>query len=281
MSSFIRVKQLKELKQAIFNGDYLMASLLLARVFQPCSFQLDNYQDKADLMIEQAKIFIGSTDITAANFKRFIQFFYAELLFSGDGKNNFSCEHSLLNNVLDYRTGVPVSLAIVFQSMASKIGFDVCGVNFPGHFLIKCRLRHQPNIYLDPLNGKQLTRQDLESLYFTILNEIEDEKMPDEALDEASCDETIVRLLHNLKASYINEKRYSKALTAVELLVDLCPNDPYERRDRGFLLHQLDCTQVAMVDYQYFIRKCPEDPATQLLQAQLQQLSELTPAIFH
>jgi regulator of sirC expression with transglutaminase-like and TPR domain len=281
MSSFIRVKQLKELKQAIFNGDYLMASLLLARVFQPCSFQLDNYQDKADLMIEQAKIFIGSTDITAANFKRFIQFFYAELLFSGDGKNNFSCEHSLLNNVLDYRTGVPVSLAIVFQSMASKIGFDVCGVNFPGHFLIKCRLSHQPNIYLDPLNGKQLTRQDLESLYFTILNEIEDEKMPDEALDEASCDETIVRLLHNLKASYINEKRYSKALTAVELLVDLCPNDPYERRDRGFLLHQLDCTQVAMVDYQYFIRKCPEDPATQLLQAQLQQLSELTPAIFH
>jgi regulator of sirC expression with transglutaminase-like and TPR domain len=281
MSSFIRVKQLKELKQAIFNGDYLMASLLLARVFQPCSFQPDDYQNKADLMIEQAKRFIGSTDITAANFKQFIQFFYVELLFSGDEKNNLSCEHCLLNNVLDYRTGVPVSLAIVFQSMASKMGFDVCGVNFPGHFLIKCRLRHHPNIYLDPLNGKQLTRQDLESLYFTILNEIEDEKMPDEALDEASCDETIVRLLHNLKASYINEKCYSQALTAVELLVDLCPNDPYERRDRGFLLHQLDCTQVAMVDYQYFIRKCPKDPATQLLQAQLQQLSELAPAIFH
>ncbi len=281
MSSFIRVKQLKELKQAIFNGDYLMASLLLARVFQPYSFQPDDYQNKADLMIEQAKRFIGSTDITAANFKQFIQFFYVELLFSGDEKNNLSCEHCLLNNVLDYRTGVPVSLAIVFQSMASKMGFDVCGVNFPGHFLIKCRLRHHPNIYLDPLNGKQLTRQDLESLYFTILNEIEDEKMPDEALDEASCDETIVRLFHNLKASYINEKRYSQALTAVEFLVDLCPNDPYERRDRGFLLHQLDCTQVAMVDYQYFIRKCPKDPATQLLQAQLQQLSELAPAIFH
>jgi regulator of sirC expression with transglutaminase-like and TPR domain len=68
---------------------------------------------------------------------------------------------------------------------------------------------------------------------------------------------------------------------AVELLVNLCPNDPYERRDRGFLLHQLDCTQVAIADYQYFIRKCPKDPATQLLQAQLQQLSEQVPDVFH
>ena len=105
--------------------------------------------------------------------------------------------------------------------------------------------------------------------------------MPEEALQEASCDETIVRLLHNLKASYINEKRYSDALTAVELLVNLCPNDPYERRDRGFLLHRLDCTQVAIADYQYFIRKCPKDPVTQLLQAQLQHLCEQVPVVFH
>ena len=258
-----------------------MASLWLSKVFQPDSCQPDDYQRKVELWIEQAKIFIGSTDTSAANFKRFIQFFYVELAFSGDEKNYFSCQYSLLDHVLDYRTGIPVSLAIIFQSMGKKLGFDVCGVNFPGHFLLKCRFSHHPDIYLDPLNGKQLSRQDLESLYFSILHGIEDEKMPEEALDNASCDETIVRLLHNLKASYINEKCYSQALTAVELLVNLCPNDPYERRDRGFLLHQLDCTQVAMADYQYFIRKCPKDPATQLLQAQLLQLSELDPAVFH
>jgi regulator of sirC expression with transglutaminase-like and TPR domain len=272
---------LKELKQAISDGDYLMASLWLAKVFQPDSCQPDDYQLKVKLWINQAKIFIGSTDNTADNFKRFVQFFYVELAFSGDQKNYFSCQYSLLNHVLDYRTGIPVSLAIVFQYMGTKLGFDVSGVNFPGHFLLKCSTSHHPDIYLDPLNGKQLVRQDLESLYFSILHEIEDEKMPEEALDNASCDETIVRLLHNLKASYINEKCYSQALTAVELLVNLCPNDPYERRDRGFLLHQLDCTQVAMADYQYFIRKCPKDPATQLLQAQLQQLSEQIPEVFH
>lgn len=272
---------MKELKQAISRGDYLTASLQLASVFQPNSCEPDNYLNKVELWIEQAKAFIASPDSNAECFKRFIQFFYVELAFSGDEKNYFSCQYSLLDHVLDYRTGIPVSLAIVFQSMGKTLGFDVCGVNFPGHFLLKCRFSHHSDVYLDPLNGNQLSRQDLESLYFSILHEIEDEKMPEEALDEASCDETIVRLLHNLKASYINEKCYSKALTAVELLVNLCPNDPYERRDRGFLLHQLDCTQVAIADYQYFIRKCPKDPATQLLQAQLQQLSEQVPEVFH
>ena len=281
MNKFNGISQLKEIKQAIDKRDYLMASLHLARVFQPDSCQPEEYQKKVNLWIDQAKIFIGSTDNNADNFKRFIQFFYVELAFSGDEKNYFSCQYSLLDHVLDYRTGIPVSLAIVFQSMGTALGFDVCGVNFPGCFLLKCRSKYQSDIYLDSLTGNQLNRQDLESLYFSILDEIENEKMPEEALQDASCDETIVRLLHNLKASYINNKCYSEALTAVELLVNLCPNDPYERRDRGFLLHQLDCTQVAMADYQYFIRKCPKDPATQLLQAQLQQLSEQVPAIFH
>jgi len=271
----------KELKQAIHKRDYLMASLQLVSMFQPESCQPDDYQRKVNLWIDQARAFISSADITEHNFKRFVQFFYVELAFSGDEKNYFSCQYSFLNHVIDYRAGIPVSLAIVFQSMGRAMGFDVCGVNFPGHFLVKCRISHQPDIYLDPLNGNQLSRQDLESLYFSILHEIEDEKMPEEALDEASCGETIVRLLHNIKASYINQKSYSEALTAVELLVNLCPNDPYERRDRGFLLHQLDCTQVAIADYQYFIRQCPKDPATQLLQAQLQQLSEQVPAVFH
>jgi regulator of sirC expression with transglutaminase-like and TPR domain len=281
VSLFSGVKQVKELKQAIAKRDYLMASLHLASMFQPDSCQPDDYQRKVELWIEQAKVHVGSPDTSPENFKRFIQFFYVDLAFSGDETNYFSCQYSSLDYVLDYRTGIPVSLAIVFQSMGKRLGFDVCGVNFPGHFLIKCRFNHYPEIYLDPLNGKQLSRQDLESLYFSILHEIEDEKMPEEALDEASCDETIVRLLHNLKASYINKKCYSEALTAVELLVKLCPNDPYERRDRGFLLHQLDCTQVAIADYQYFISKCPKDPATQLLQVQLQQLSEQVPDVFH
>jgi regulator of sirC expression with transglutaminase-like and TPR domain len=272
---------LKNLKQAIDKRDCLMASFRLANVFVSDSCHPEDYQRKFEFLVLQAKTFISSTDITLKNFKRFVQFFYVELAFSGDQKNYFLCQYSLLHHVIDYRNGVPVSLAIAFQSMAKVLRFEVCGENFPEHFLIKCRLSHQPEIYLDPLNGNQLSRQALEGLYFSILDEIENKKMPKEALQEARCDEIIVRLLHNLKASYINEKRYSDALTAVGLLVSLCPNDPYERRDRGFLLHQLDCTQVAIADYQYLIRKCPKDRVSQLLQAQLQHICEQVLVVFH
>jgi regulator of sirC expression with transglutaminase-like and TPR domain len=126
MSRFSGVNRLKEIKQAIDKRDYLMASLQLAKVFQPSSYQPDDYQNKINLWIGQAKIFIDSTDNTVEAFKQFIQFFYVELAFSGDEKNYFSCQYSLLNHVIDYSTGIPVSLAIVFQAMGTALGFDVC-----------------------------------------------------------------------------------------------------------------------------------------------------------
>lgn len=272
---------MEKLKQAIEQQDCLVASLQLASIFKNNDNLPEVYQRKVNGWIEKSKHHIQADDPSLENFKRFIHFFYVELAFSGDEGNYFLCQYSLLDHVIDYRTGIPVSLAIIFQAMAKRLGFDVHGVNFPGHFILKCHFSSQAPIYLDPLNGNILSKQDLQSMYFSILHEIDDEKMPDEALHQASCEEIVVRLLNNLKASYINEKSYSHALTAVELLVNLCPNDPYERRDRGFLLHQLDCTQVAIADYQYFIRQCPKDPATQLLQAQLQHLSQQAPEIFH
>ena len=105
--------------------------------------------------------------------------------------------------------------------------------------------------------------------------------MPPEALLSASCEESVVRLLHNIKAAYIAAQDYQPALLAVELLIELCPDDPYERRDRGLLLHQLDCLQLAVADYQYFIRQCPKDPASPLLAAQVQQMAAEARAVFH
>ncbi len=125
---------MKNLKQAIDKRDCLMASFRLANVFEPDSCHPEDYQRKFELLVLQAKTFISSTDITLENFKRFVQFFYVELAFSGDQKNYFLCQYSLLHHVIDYRTGIPVSLAIVFQSMAKVLGFDVCGVKFPDIF---------------------------------------------------------------------------------------------------------------------------------------------------
>ncbi|MFT2090646.1 SirB1 family protein [Paraglaciecola sp. 2405UD69-4] len=272
---------MKELQQAIGEQDCFLAGLQVAAEFQKNMRCVPYYQQQMSEWQADAKLYLKSSDVNTANLTRLIEFFFVELAFSGNEKHYFSSQCSLINKVLEYRTGMPVSLAIVFQSLGRALGFDIHGVNFPGHFLIKCKFNNEPTVFVDPLNGKLLNRDDLHTLYFSILNEFEDEEMPEEALSEACCEETLVRLLHNLKSAYISEKKYEEALGVVETLVQLCPNDPYERRDRGFLLHQLDCTQVAIADYQYFIRQCPKDPATQLLQAQLQQLTEQAQVVLH
>ena len=71
----------------------------------------------------------------------------------------------------------------------------------------------------------------------------------------------------------IKEKDFDKALKCVDILLSLRPDDPFERRDRGFLLHQLDCFKVAYDDYRYFVQQCPKDPAAQLLKMQLDKIS--------
>ncbi|WP_158969859.1 SirB1 family protein [Paraglaciecola sp. L3A3] len=272
---------MKKLRQAIADNNSLLAGLQLANIFKTEGVNPQSYLCTILQWAEQVKKEMRVSARDADSFQQLRRYFYVDLAFSGDQKQDCISHNHLLNQVIDYRTGIAITLSIVFQALAKAVGFNVSGINFPGHFLLKCQFDNAATIYLDPLNGNQLTRDDLAALYFSILPSVEDEKMPEEALDEASCAETVVRLLHNLKSTFINTKSYDNALTVVEILVNLCPNDPYERRDRGFLLHQLDCTQVAIADYQYFIRKCPKDPSSQLLQAQLQQLAEQQPEVFH
>ncbi|WP_340676687.1 tetratricopeptide repeat protein [Paraglaciecola sp.] len=269
------------LKQTIASQECFKASLLLAQYFQKNCLPIEHYQQKLNAWAKQARQFIITSQLDKSALTQFIRFFYVELAFSADEHHFFAKQNSLMNKVMDFRTGIPMSLAIVFQALAEQLGFAIYGINFPGHFLLRADFSDSESIYLDPNNGNVLSYADLEALYFRILGEIEQEKMPPEALLAASCEESIVRLLHNLKAAYINSQDFQLALIAVELLVELCPNDPYERRDRGFLLHQLDCMQVAIADYQYFIRQCPHDPASPLLAAQLKHLVAQPSAIFH
>lgn len=274
-------KVLQELKQSIANHECFRASLLLAQCFKNTSMSVEDYEQLLAQWVEQARsqLDIGQTDFI--NLKKLIQFFYTELAFSVDDAKYFAKEHSLLDKVMEYRTGIPISLAIIFREFTQYFGFVTNIVNFPGHFLLSIELVKNEIIYLDSANGNKLSSKDVEQLYFNIIGEVEQQKMPPEALFAESCEEIVVGLLHHLKASYINNHEFSCALTAVNILVQLCPNDPYERRDRGFLLHQLECLGVAIADYQYFIQQCPKDPASVLLAAQVKQLVAEPPTIFH
>ena len=278
---------MQSLKQAIAHQDSFSASLLLAQYFHQDCPSVAHYASVIDNWCVQARL---SSDYAVADqnsLANLVRFFYRDLAFSHDQSDFFAIQNSLLDKVIEFRTGLPLSLGLVFQAIATRLGFQVQGINFPGRFLLRVDFadsqgtQDTQSVYLDPSNGKILSHKNIESLYCQMLGDLEQHKMPPEALLSASCQESVVRLLHNIKAAFIAAQDYQPALLAVELLIELCPDDPYERRDRGFLLHQLDCLQLAVADYQYFIRQCPKDPASPLLAAQVKQLAAEARAVFH
>ena len=271
---------MQRLKQAIEAEDLFSASLLVAKTF--CSdLSEDCYRARVDALTESVRTELNEQLCQEQRFLQLVRVFYRQLAFSGNEKDFFASRYSLLHQVIDYRTGIPVTLAILFCHIAKKLGFDVHGVNFPGHFLLRFQVSADRALFFDPLNGNMLSWPELEALYFSILGDLDEDEMPEDALEAAGAEETVVRLLNNLKASFIKEEKYNQALATTDLLVSLNPDDPYERRDRGFLLHQLECEQLAMDDYQFFIKKCPQDPSAQILKMQLRKLVAHKPDRLH
>jgi regulator of sirC expression with transglutaminase-like and TPR domain len=83
-----------------------------------------------------------------------------------------------------------------------------------------------------------------------------------------------------MKAAFMREEQFEKALLCSELSLLSTPEDPYQVRDRGYILHKLDCFAAAKEDYQYFIEQCPDDPAIELIQIQMKALGE-EPIVIH
>lgn len=262
------------LKQFIELDNTLDAALYLAKLFNP-TIELSGYHQLVADLVSDCQV--NQDSHTLQDFKQLVRCFYAEQLFTSGNAASLNSDLCLVDKVLDYRSGLSVSIAIIFENIANQLGFNVKGINFPGHYLLCLQLGQQRRYFIDPLNGRFLNYQQVCALYTLITGE---EEMEPEQLDTADTHTTIVRLLTNLKAAFMDEQRFAQALQCVDLLIELCPDDPYERRDRGFLLHQLQCFKVALADYQYFIRQCPSDPAAQLLKLQLRHLEPL-PVVLH
>ncbi|GAC13542.1 SirB1 family protein [Aliiglaciecola lipolytica] len=271
---------MKALHQAISDKNPLLASLLLTRQFKN-SVDVLMYVAQIGVLANEVKKHIDPNASENHRFQQLVDSFYTQLAFSGDENDFFNSKYSLVDQVIDYHTGIPVTISIVFAAIAKQLGFNVSGVNFPGHFLIRFQSQDHRLHFIDPLTGKTIKWQELEKLYFSIVGETDEEQMPSETLNMATTEEIIVRLLHNLKASFIREENYHQALNAVDLLIEFCPDDPYERRDRGFLLHQLECPQVAKADYQFFIKHCPQDPSAQLLKLQMRHWDSHVQVVLH
>lgn len=186
------------------------------------------------------------------------RYLFDELGFAGDAANYYDARNSFLNEVLDRRRGIPITLALVYIEIGRRVGLPVHGVAFPAHFLVKCNLR-DGTVVLDPYaKGASLSFDELRRRIRALRNGAEPTKsMVASMLVAASKREILARILRNLKGIYSHHKEWMKALTATDRIISVMPELAEEYRDRGMIYLNLECFRAALFDFQAYLKMLP------------------------
>ena len=197
------------------------------------------------------------------------QFLFEDLGFSGNVKDYYDPRNSYLNEVIDRRCGIPISLSILYMEIGRKIGLPLTGVSFPGHFLVRFSLRGS-TLVLDPFaGGAPLSESDLRSLLKRVIAgsgraglrsaaDAAAELPLDQFLEPAGHRQVLARLLRNLKGIYREKDEPQRLLQIINRTLAVTPDDHAELRDRGLVYHRLEAFRAALQDLRDYLERDPE-----------------------
>jgi regulator of sirC expression with transglutaminase-like and TPR domain len=183
------------------------------------------------------------------------QYLFEELRFTGNTRDYYDPRNSYLNEVLDRKLGIPLSLSILYLEIAQRLNFPMVGIGMPGHFLIRPNFE-DAGIFVDAFNqGEILFPEDCE----TRLQQVYQQpvKLDPAFLAPISNRQILVRMLTNLKFIYVNHNHYEKALQVINSLLILMPDSETELRDRGLLYYQMGDGEHAIVDLETYLQLSP------------------------
>jgi regulator of sirC expression with transglutaminase-like and TPR domain len=248
--------------------DLAIAALMIARIEYP-SLDSGPYLDRLDALGQEAKLRVAAAPIHASDapprvdpdrYARVMalnEYLFKELQFVGNEVQYEDPRNSFLNEVLDRRTGIPITLALLYIEVARRAGLQVEGINFPGHFLLRCRARrgspYLEDLIIDAFHGGALLSEDAcrELLY---RQAGADAVFESHLFARATKPQILARMLLNLKRVYVRMHSFPQAKDATELLLAVDPSAANELRDRGLLAYHLKDFAAALRDLQAYLQ---------------------------
>ncbi len=216
------------------NYNLIEKCLKLAQIIEYPELNVSKYIEKINEMGNSLKIKIGKVKNPTYLISVLNEYLFDELGFHGAEEDYYDPVNSFLNVVLDKKTGIPITLSILYSEVAKHIGLDLRIVGFPGHVIVK----YKKEMILDPFyRGRLLTIEDLEK----ILNRNfgEDVEFVPEYLNEATTEQLLTRLLRNLKNAYTQSYAYDNAMKCTDMILGMQPESSEEIRDKGILEERL------------------------------------------
>ncbi len=256
--------------------DLGQAALLIAREEYP-DLEVGHYLERLDQMAGEIRSRLRGGEGFTSLIAHLNRLLFEEMGFRGNVEEYDDPRNSFLNDVLDRRVGIPISLSAIYLEVARRIGCPLAGVSFPGHFLVRYTGRDvATEVLIDPFNrGAILTETECRRL-------IEERyqgrvAFRPEFLRRARTREILERMLNNLKLIYERQRDYHRALKVQQLILCVHPGGPREIRDRGLIHHRLALLGEAARDLGAYLAAAPDAPDAAEMRERLEELQRLAP----
>jgi regulator of sirC expression with transglutaminase-like and TPR domain len=254
--------------------DLAVAALMIARIEYP-KLEAGPYLDQLDAFGREARRRVSAAAVAPGEAPAHVDpdryarvmalndYLFGELRFVGNDVQYEDPRNSFLNEVLERRTGIPITLALLYLEVARRADLYVEGINFPGRFLLRCPARrglpYSEDLIIDAFGGGALLSRDA---CRDLLRPSVDEAIPggDDGLFEsrlfvhATKPQILARMLANLKRVYVRMHSFPQARDITDLLVAVNPSAIDELRDRGLLAYQLKDFSAALRDLQRYLQ---------------------------
>ena len=208
------------------------------------------------------------------------EFLFADLGFNGNAKDYYDPRNSYLNEVIDRRRGIPITLSVLYLEIGRRIGLPLDGVSFPGHFMVRLPMRGGA-LVLDPFSGGAPQSEDeLRARLKRVIPGDTAEGVPvaelplAQFLEPASNRQILARLLRNLKGVYREKDQPERLLEVLNRMLIVAPEAAAERRDRGYVYHRLECWRPALQDFADYLEREPDAADLDEVRARVVELSQ-------
>ena len=201
------------------------------------------------------------------------QYLFREKGFTGNSDNYYALGNNFLNVVLEKKTGIPITLAVVYIEVGRRAGLPLVGINFPSHFLVKYRLEHL-DIFLDVFEDGAFMTDDM--LQAKLEANFEGPVLLEPTmLAEATDKEILARILRNLTRAYMLLEQYDKAVTAAERITWLLPNAADDYRLFGYLCYKNHAYSKSITAFETYLRLTEAAPDAEAIERNIQHLQRL------
>jgi regulator of sirC expression with transglutaminase-like and TPR domain len=191
------------------------------------------------------------------------RYLFHDMGFHGNVKEYYDPRNSYLNQVLERRTGIPITLSALTMAVGRRAGLRMEGIGLPGHFIVKAVAANQ-EVLVDPFHGgRRLSEADCENLVRQATGVAFEVSAV--ALQGLPVGSIVRRLLANLKGIYLNLEDYPRGLRVMERMHQLNPQDVVLRRDLGATLVKIGQFGKAIDHLRVYLAQAPEADDTEVI----------------